>query len=142
MKISVRIALALIPALVLAACGGKESSAASESAKSTLSKAKDAAVQAKDELATKMRAWQDSSKTSLDQFDTKLDEWRASAKEKSGAEKDRLDELLRDLEPKRKELAEKFAEVERGGADAWAKLQPEIDRLLAEAKKRYDAATQ
>ena len=141
MKIAVNTALVLTP-LLLAACSGKESSAASESAKSALTKAKDAAVTAKEELATKMREWQASSKTSLDQFDTRLDAWRASAKDATGAEKDRLDGVLRDLEPKRKELADKLAEVQRGGADAWAKLQPEIDRLLAETKKRFDAATQ
>ena len=117
MKIAVNTALVLTP-LLLAACSGKESSAASESAKSA------------------------SSKTSLDQFDTRLDAWRASAKDATGAEKDRLECVLRDLEPKRKELADKLAEVQRGGADAWAKLQPEIDRLLAETKKRFDAATQ
>ena len=129
---------------VVLGCSHEESSAAegtksvSERAREAVDRAKGVAEETKAGIAERMREWKGASQDALDRLDARLGEWNAKAKSATGAEKERLEGLVKELGPRREELAKKLEELECAGADAWAKYQPELERMLDEAKRKLD----
>jgi basic membrane lipoprotein Med (substrate-binding protein (PBP1-ABC) superfamily) len=125
--------------LVLAACTGGESSAAENpQSPSFTQKAKDAALKARDEAGAKLAEWKESAERSLASHEASLEQLRKKASTLAGKEKERLDAAIAELEPKRKELAAKLADLGQQGEEAWTKAKPELDRLAAELKRIVD----
>lgn len=128
-------------AAALAACTGKDSTAAeSEPSKAAQlgEQAKDAFEKARDGAGAKLAEWKRSVEGALDGADERIDELKTQAATLAGEEKKELDAWIAKLEPKRKELAAKLAELGKEGEEAWSKARPELERMKDELKKLVD----
>jgi hypothetical protein len=93
-----------------------------------------------DKIKKDKEAFQMKAEASLKDFDERIAELKAKAKDASAEAKIKLDEAIKELEPKKEAARQKLADIKAASLEKWELMKPHMQTALDDLKSGFEKA--